>query len=422
MTRLGRFGIRCLRSSWLAFAAVVACAGSALAIDATGPWDVTWTPPGGDRICILTQTGTTLWIDCDELIGGPIPLPAFNLLATIDPDTGVFSWVGTSNPEFGCPASELSGVVDAGATSFTGEAHFVSFHPAFGCVTLYTTFTAEASDCGNGTLDAGETCDDGNNVDGDCTCQRFCDDAAGSACDDGVFCNGADHCDDGGVCSVHAGDPCPTGPCVIPCDEDADTCFAAAGTRNCGPCDACRGLGPCVPLPLPSAACKTPTRPRKSTLLVKNLGFGNDKLTWKWRSGAAITTMDLGDPTTTDDYALCVYAGEAPASRVFAAEIRRNTIGFGCADCWRLLGEPAGARGAQFKGNASGIGRVLVKPGLAGKSSATVTAGGTSLSIPSITGGLPMRVQLHNSAGLCLEATFSSPQRYDATVFKATSD
>jgi len=33
-----------------------------------------------------------------------------------------------------------------------------------------------------------------------------------------------------------------------------------------------------------------------------------------------------------------------------------------------------------------------------------------------------MRVQLQNSAGLCLEATFSSPQRYDATVFKATSD
>src|SRR5262245_5489994 len=37
----------------------------------------------------------------------------------------------------------------------------------------------------------------------------------GEPCDDGVFCNGADTCQDG-ECAEHAGDPCPVA------DDDAD--------------------------------------------------------------------------------------------------------------------------------------------------------------------------------------------------------
>src|SRR5207245_3600351 len=51
-----------------------------------------------------------------------------------------------------------------------------------------------ANVCGNGILDRGEQCDDGNNVDGDC-CSSSCRfEAAGSACDDGNPCTANSTC------------------------------------------------------------------------------------------------------------------------------------------------------------------------------------------------------------------------------------
>jgi len=54
--------------------------------------------------------------------------------------------------------------------------------------------------CGNGDLDPGETCDDGNNVSGDC-CSADCRlEPVGAPCDDGLACTSGDQCDGFGVC------------------------------------------------------------------------------------------------------------------------------------------------------------------------------------------------------------------------------
>ena len=81
----------------------------------------------------------------------------------------------------------------------------------------------------------------------------------GASCNDGLFCNGADSCS-GGMCSVHAGDPCGGGPeCAETCDEVRDDCFEAAGTPctddgNACTNDVCSGAGACVH-PETTAAC-----------------------------------------------------------------------------------------------------------------------------------------------------------------------
>lgn len=55
--------------------------------------------------------------------------------------------------------------------------------------------------CGNGTLDAGETCDDGNATSGDC-CSATCQlDPIGTACDDDVDLCTEDVCDGAGACT-----------------------------------------------------------------------------------------------------------------------------------------------------------------------------------------------------------------------------
>lgn len=74
--------------------------------------------------------------------------------------------------------------------------------------------------------------------DGDGNCSESCNetlnnctgpDPNGSACNDGLYCNGADSCS-GGQCSGHSGSPCPgadgDGDCSEVCNESADSCTA----------------------------------------------------------------------------------------------------------------------------------------------------------------------------------------------------
>jgi len=119
--------------------------------------------------------------------------------------------------------------------------------------------------CGDGLVDPGEQCDDGNRVSGDgcsasCTVEpcRTCSGqpsvcrpaADGTSCSDGVFCNGADQCS-AGSCTVHAGSPCPgpdgDGDCAESCDEAAGACTAADPDGSaCNDGDACTQGDACV--------------------------------------------------------------------------------------------------------------------------------------------------------------------------------
>jgi cysteine-rich repeat protein len=131
-----------------------------------------------------------------------------------------------------------------------------------GSALLFTT------SCGDGVIDSGEGCDDGNNTPGD-GCDSACQVEAcytcsgepsmcsslpdGTACDDGLFCNGTDTCA-GALCSVHTGvDPCAGGgaECNNVCNEATKNCAAPQGTPctddgNACTFDECDGAGTCT--------------------------------------------------------------------------------------------------------------------------------------------------------------------------------
>jgi YVTN family beta-propeller protein/cysteine-rich repeat protein len=86
-----------------------------------------------------------------------------------------------------------------------------------------TTTTAPPSVCGDGIVDpaAGETCDDGNTVAGDC-CSPTCQiDPDGTSCSDGDVCNGEEVCH-AGRCET------PTAPETVACRSN----FAIAAVSN----------------------------------------------------------------------------------------------------------------------------------------------------------------------------------------------
>lgn len=151
-------------------------------------------------------------------------------------------------PAFVCRGSTCgNGTLEAGEVCDDGN--LVS---SDGC----NAVCSSTEECGDGVLDAGEACDDGNTSGGDC-CSATCQpEAAATTCDDGRFCNGADACDGRGACSRHGVDPCAGGPeCASFCDELADACGLAPSGTTCGSdgnaCtdDACDGAGACAHAP-----------------------------------------------------------------------------------------------------------------------------------------------------------------------------
>jgi cysteine-rich repeat protein len=165
-----------------------------------------------------------------------------------------------------------------------------------------------------------------------------------------------------------------------------------------------------------SSTCQLPTGCKtagKSLLLLKNDASDDskDKLTWKWLKGPATALGELGDPTSTTNYTLCLYAGTSTASVAIPA-----------GSNWQA----AGSKGFKFKdpsGTPNGAQKALLKSGDTGKSKALVKGKGTNLPdtlVPALS--LPVTAQLVNDANsTCFEAVYNSGDviKNDSKQFKA---
>src|SRR5690349_13224280 len=126
----------------------------------------------------------------------------------------------------------------------------VNCYFAFSCCKFNCQFVGQGADCFDGnTCTTNDHCD---NV-GRCIGQFQPD---GTACDDGLFCNGADTCQTGD-CTGHAGDPCvQSTDCATTCNEVSNACestpFVPCGDDgNACTADVCDGSGNCTHPALP---------------------------------------------------------------------------------------------------------------------------------------------------------------------------
>jgi hypothetical protein len=145
--------------------------------------------------------------------------------------------------------------------------------------------------------------------------------------------------------------------------------------------------------------------------VLKNKSPSKEKLTWKWIKGAATTTAELADPTTTADYALCIYAGTTDAL------IEQLNVPPGAH--WSALG----SKGYKYNDpteSQDGVHGIVVKSGTAGKSKALVKGKGTNLPDPALPLQFPVTVQLFNyQSGVCFDSTFTNALKNTSTLFKA---
>jgi len=148
---------------------------------------VTWSDTDGDQLGIFGQI-----VDpSGNILGGPFQVNQ--------------ATAGSQGFSSAAPGPNGGFVVAWVGDSFDGRAIFArEFSPSV---------------CGNGTLTAGEQCDDGNLINGDGCNSRCVTEPSPTSCEDGVPCNGVERCDDLGVCQpAPPGDPsiCTPTPSVTP--------------------------------------------------------------------------------------------------------------------------------------------------------------------------------------------------------------
>jgi hypothetical protein len=123
------------------------------------------------------------------------------------------------------------------------------------------------------------------------------------------------------------------------------------------------------------------------------------KLQWKMGRGTAVPVADLGDPTTTTDYAVCAFDLSQPTPTVAWAAAIPGGPG------WKR----SGSNGFAFKRSEAdavdGITQLTVKTGSASKF--TLKGRGANLQLPSLPLAMPLTLQLQTSDAGCFETTYS---------------
>jgi hypothetical protein len=225
-----------------------------------------------------------------------------------------------------------------------------------------------------------------------------------------VFTPNSDPCSDGSMCTT--GDTCSGGTCV------------GGPSMQCDPCERCFPIAGC--LVAPRNDCKQSTG--KDKLSIKDSPVdAKDKIKWSWGRGSATTQAELGSPTTTDDYTVCVFDGP-PFDRRLFLDSTAPADG-SCANggsCWTARGTPPGSKGFIYKDSKiltpDGLKRVKLQPGIATKAKAQVAGLGTNLEIPSpMNIALPVVVQLQGENGTCFESTFTTAKQNVEDSFKAAN-
>jgi uncharacterized delta-60 repeat protein len=167
-----------------------------------------------------------------------------------------------------------------------------------------------------------------------------------------------------------------------------------------------------------SPSCERPScrAAGKSFVLITGDGTGpKDKLIWKWLKGDATSVTELGDPTSTTNYTLCLYAGADPPRTV--AIPAQSTK-------WTPIGT-SGFRYVDPTASSDGVSKAMLKSGAAGKAKALVKAKGSTLPDGILPiAGLPLVVQLINSdTGACFVTTIDTADvtKNTSSQFKAKS-
>jgi len=178
--------------------------------------------------------------------------------------------------------------------------------------------------------------------------------------------------------------------------------------------------------PAPIAGCRQSVVSNKSSLQLKKSGGTKDKLTFRWNKGAATNLVDLGNPSSTTTYTLCVYDQTANVSSLIVqALVPPGGTCHNGKPCWKSTSK--GFRYSDRGAGNDGIKTINLKSGTAGKAKILVKGQGVGLGLPTLplnqNQAVIAQMKNNRNAGECWEARFSSPAtKNDVEQFKDKGD
>jgi hypothetical protein len=209
-------------------------------------------------------------------------------------------------------------------------------------------------------------------------------------------------CGDGVIDPNEQCDGVSTGGCSLGCLSDC-TCST---TLQC----------PAAPSPSCITGASSSLKIRRGTDPTK------DQLKWKVQKAGAVMQSDLGTPTSSTSYALCIYdeTGGTPALA--------GSLALAPGNLW----EDKAPKGLRYKDKAatqSGVRNVQLKTGEATKSKAQLGAKGSTVTWPSPIDGTTfftqdstVHAQLFNSStSTCWSASFTASKKNDGERYDARS-
>jgi cysteine-rich repeat protein len=328
---------------------------------------------------------------------------------------------------------ELNGAVALDGQSFSAD-NDCGF-PGLHCDML-------GSRCGNGSVDVGETCDDGAQNDGDC-CSSVCQlELPGSRCDTGnpcseSICDGSGAClpvpisgacDDGNSCTTD--DTCVDARCEgtaladgASCDDgnacqqgevcQGGSCMPGPEPTRCGACETCDFFDGCIVAP--DYACTYGLSSRVQ--LRQGLTASSNALSWTWSPDYDLAPDTFGDPRHDTSYELCVFEEhESPEGESSWGVVAQGTVAAG--DQW--VGNAAG--GYRYHAADGAIRSARLRNADPGHVAIGLHGRGRELGLVSLPGDGPVAVQLRGSNAGCWLAEFWGPFQRTAHTWTARID
>lgn len=157
----------------------------------------------------------------------------------------------------------------------------------------------------------------------------------------------------------------------------------------------------------PLAGCRTAALSKVKSKQPDNTNR-KDSFKWTWKKGEATTLADLGDPTSTTSYSVCLYEdGQLRGEHSFPAD----------PSLWKAVNT-----GFIWKDSAASLGKssVKLKTGIDGKASISVSSSRVMALDPGYPFQSPVTVQLVNGeSGLCFESVFAADDLKKNKTFEA---
>jgi len=171
---------------------------------------------------------------------------------------------------------------------------------------------------------------------------------------------------------------------------------------------------------IPREDCRHTLRPGGSRLSISDLPGGHDRLRWKWKRGEATSDLDLGDPTATDSYVVCLYAQGAGGQELVGEWDAPSATSCNGIACWTK--RPSRVDYSDPRGRNGAITSVSVHADIDEQARIKLQAGGANLGPPLLPLTTPVRIQLVNlGAHTCWDGLYDRWSRNDATRFDAVS-